>query len=209
MSPFPTLPLAPAAWPCAVWGLPRRHSGKGCAYQCGRHRRPGSIPASGRSLQKGVATHSSVLAWGIPGTEEPVVHRSPRGREESEMTARVCTRSFKSQTLFLLGLPTPPPPPTSGKVQFLFFPFQCVLHTGSVLLIECSVRAGARLCHVYQYISEACLGPSKHKWINLKSNWIKITNQNIVHALRGAGGGWGANIEGKETVVRLVVGDLG
>ena len=35
----------------------------------------GSIPGSGRShedpLEKGMATHSSVLAWRIPWTEEP------------------------------------------------------------------------------------------------------------------------------------------
>ena len=32
----------------------------------------GSIPGSGRSpLKKGMATHSSVLAWRIPWTEEP------------------------------------------------------------------------------------------------------------------------------------------
>ena len=31
----------------------------------------GSIPESGRSLEKGIATHSSVLAWRIPWTEEP------------------------------------------------------------------------------------------------------------------------------------------
>ena len=31
----------------------------------------GSIPGSGRSLEKGMATHSSVLAWEIPWTEEP------------------------------------------------------------------------------------------------------------------------------------------
>ena len=30
----------------------------------------GSIPGSGRSL-KGMATHSSILAWEIPWTEEP------------------------------------------------------------------------------------------------------------------------------------------
>ena len=29
------------------------------------------IPGSGRSLEKGMATHSSVLAWRIPWTEEP------------------------------------------------------------------------------------------------------------------------------------------
>ena len=31
----------------------------------------GSIPGLGRSLEKEMATHSSVLAWRIPGTGEP------------------------------------------------------------------------------------------------------------------------------------------
>ena len=31
----------------------------------------GLIPGSGRSLEKGVATHSSIFAWRIPWTEEP------------------------------------------------------------------------------------------------------------------------------------------
>ena len=31
----------------------------------------GSIPRSGRSLEKGMATLSSILAWRIPQTEEP------------------------------------------------------------------------------------------------------------------------------------------
>ena len=30
-----------------------------------------SIPESGRFLEKGMATHSSILAWRIPWTEEP------------------------------------------------------------------------------------------------------------------------------------------
>ena len=30
-----------------------------------------SIPGSGRSLGKEMATHSSILAWEIPWTEEP------------------------------------------------------------------------------------------------------------------------------------------
>ena len=34
-------------------------------------RDPGSIPASGRSPEEEMAAHSSVLAWRIPGTEEP------------------------------------------------------------------------------------------------------------------------------------------
>ena len=32
----------------------------------------GSIPGSGRSLETEMATHSSILAWRIPWTEEPV-----------------------------------------------------------------------------------------------------------------------------------------
>ena len=31
----------------------------------------GSIPGSGNPLEKGMATHSSILAWRIPWTEEP------------------------------------------------------------------------------------------------------------------------------------------
>ena len=30
----------------------------------------GSIPGSGKSLEKGMATHSSILAWRIPWTED-------------------------------------------------------------------------------------------------------------------------------------------
>ena len=32
---------------------------------------PGSIPGLRRSLEKGMAVHSSLLAWRIPWTEEP------------------------------------------------------------------------------------------------------------------------------------------
>ena len=31
----------------------------------------GVIPELERPLEKGIATHSSILAWGIPWTEEP------------------------------------------------------------------------------------------------------------------------------------------
>jgi len=31
----------------------------------------GSIPGSGRSPEEGMATHSSILAWEVPWTEEP------------------------------------------------------------------------------------------------------------------------------------------
>ena len=35
-----------------------------------------SIPGSGRSLEKRMATHCSILAWRIPWTEEPAGLRS-------------------------------------------------------------------------------------------------------------------------------------
>ena len=42
----------------------------------------GSIPGLGRSLEKEMATHSSILAWRIPWTEEP-------GRLQSTGSQRV------------------------------------------------------------------------------------------------------------------------
>ena len=37
-------------------------------------------------LKKGKATHSSILAWRIPWTEEPSELHSPWGLKESDMT---------------------------------------------------------------------------------------------------------------------------
>ena len=45
----------------------------------------GLIPGSGRSLEEGTPTHSSVLAWRIPRTEESVGY-SPWGCKELDMT---------------------------------------------------------------------------------------------------------------------------
>ena len=49
-------------------GVPGWLRGKESAYQAGDM---GSIPMSGRSPGEGNATHSSILAWEIPWTEEP------------------------------------------------------------------------------------------------------------------------------------------
>ena len=45
----------------------------------------GSIPGSGRSLEKEMASHSSILAWEIPRTEEPGGLQSI-GSQELDMT---------------------------------------------------------------------------------------------------------------------------
>ena len=40
-------------------------------------------------LEKGMDTHSNILAWKIPWTEEPIRLYSPWGREESDTTVRL------------------------------------------------------------------------------------------------------------------------
>ena len=42
------------------------------------------IPGSGRSSEKGMATHSHILGWRIPWTEEPGVAIVHRGHKESD-----------------------------------------------------------------------------------------------------------------------------
>ena len=49
-------------------GFPGISDGRESACNAGD---PGSIPESGRSPGMGMATHSSILAWRIPWTEEP------------------------------------------------------------------------------------------------------------------------------------------
>ena len=41
------------------------------------------------ALEKGMATHSSVLAWRIPGTGEPGAGYCPWGRKELDTTQRL------------------------------------------------------------------------------------------------------------------------
>ena len=50
--------------------------GKESACNAGDTGDTGLIPGSGRFLEEGTATHSSILAWRIPWTEEP-------GRQQS------------------------------------------------------------------------------------------------------------------------------
>ena len=51
-------------------GFPGGSDGKNSTYNTGD---PGSIPGSGREdpMEKGMVTHSGILAWEIPRTEEP------------------------------------------------------------------------------------------------------------------------------------------
>ena len=53
----------------------------------------GSIPGLGRSLEEEVATHSSILAWNIPWTEEPdklTVHAVTKSQTRLSVRAHTC-----------------------------------------------------------------------------------------------------------------------
>ena len=54
-----------------MMGFPGSSVGKESTCNAGDTGDMGSIPGSGRSLEEGMATHSSILAWRIPWTEEP------------------------------------------------------------------------------------------------------------------------------------------
>ena len=54
-------------WP----GFPRWLSGKESTCSAGDTEDTSSIPGLGRSPEEEMATHSSILAWEIPWTEEP------------------------------------------------------------------------------------------------------------------------------------------
>ena len=59
-------------------------------------RNTSSVPASGRSLEEGMATHSSILAWRIPWTEDPGRLQSTglqRVRHDLSDSARTHTRA--------------------------------------------------------------------------------------------------------------------
>ena len=58
--------------PCVqIKAFPGGSNGKESTFSAGDTGDVGLIPGSGRSLEKGMSTHSSILAWRIPWTEEP------------------------------------------------------------------------------------------------------------------------------------------
>ena len=65
------------------WGFPGSSDGKESACNAGD---PGSIPRSERSPEKGMATHSSILAWRIPWMEEPDRLQSMRSQSQIQLS---------------------------------------------------------------------------------------------------------------------------
>ena len=68
------------------WAPPCSPGGSDCKASACNAGDPGSIPGSGRSLEKEMATNSSILAWRIPWIEEPGGLLSV-GSHESDRTA--------------------------------------------------------------------------------------------------------------------------
>ena len=64
----------------------------------------GSIPGLGRFPGKETATHSSILAWEIPRTEEPGRLQSMGVTKESDMTERL-NKTVTQRSLMTLELP--------------------------------------------------------------------------------------------------------
>ena len=60
------------------------------------------VPALGWEdpLEKEMATHSTILAWRIPWTEEPGGLHSPWGHKELNMTERLTLLNLEEYTLY-------------------------------------------------------------------------------------------------------------
>ena len=86
--------------------ISRWHSGKESTCQFRRHRHVSSIPGSGSSLEQGMATYSSILAWIIPRTEEPggiqfMWSQSDTSKHTHTHRLKIIRRSFISFCFFL------------------------------------------------------------------------------------------------------------
>ena len=74
-------------------------------------RRPRFDPWVGRSLEKGMDTHSSILTWRIPCTVQST------GSQRVDMTERLSLSSPGSPFPSSLPLPLPPSPPASSLLH--------------------------------------------------------------------------------------------
>ena len=88
-------------WICVERGFSGGPSGKEPACQCRRHKRWKFDPCREEPLEEGIVTHSSILAWRIPGTEEP--GRLQRVGHEWNDWAHTCVENCQPTRLWALG----------------------------------------------------------------------------------------------------------
>ena len=79
-----------------LWGKRDFHGGSDGKESACNAKDLGSISGSGRSLEKGMATHSSILAWRILWTQEPGGLQS-MGSKESDMVKWLTLSHFHSR----------------------------------------------------------------------------------------------------------------
>ena len=116
----------------------------------------GSIPGLGRSLEKGMATHYSILAWIIPWTEEP---GGPHSKWlQSDMTEWVtslsysifpssCTNLHSKPHAVCLWVWKPPYKCTNGnKNQWKFAVLRDILHDNETFIKSCVLVYCLILC---------------------------------------------------------------
>ena len=70
------------------WGFPDSACGKEPACQCKRHEMWVRSLGQEDTLEEAKATHSNILAWSIPWTEEPGVY-GPWGCKELDTTEQL------------------------------------------------------------------------------------------------------------------------
>ena len=90
----------PASWGLHLlfllcfWGFPGGSSGEEPTWQCRKYKRCGFDPWLGRSLEKGMATHSSILAWRIPWTEDLVGYGPLSCRDGHDRSNLACMHAL-------------------------------------------------------------------------------------------------------------------
>ena len=101
-------PISSEEWKCfgkriqvRGHGFPGSSDGKESACNAGD---PGSIPGLGNLLEKGMATHPSILAWRIPWREEPGELQS-MGSQELDTTEWLHFTSLKAVSANLYFFP--------------------------------------------------------------------------------------------------------
>ena len=82
--------------PLSSSGFPGGASGKESAFQCRRYRRQFRSLSQEDPLEKEMAICSSILAWGIPWTEEPGSLQS-MGSQESDTIATKTTITIEDE----------------------------------------------------------------------------------------------------------------
>ena len=74
--------------------LPKCFRGKESTCSAGDSGDVSSIPGLGRSLEEGMATHSSILAWTIPWTDEPDGLQSMVSQRDTWLSTHTCMQNF-------------------------------------------------------------------------------------------------------------------